>query len=130
MTDLLMASGVVILAIVLVGVFAMTSYASCHRAKEIAVRRVLGATLVQALSVIVWPYLRLAAIATALATPPAIILCLRWLDAYPDRISATAVLIGAVAAACVTLAGTAWASGMQALGWTRRAVTETLRLES
>jgi hypothetical protein len=86
MTDLLMASGVVILAIVLVGVFAMTSYASRHRAKEIAVRRVLGATLfVQALSVIVWPYLRLAAIATALATPPAIILCLRWLDAYPDR---------------------------------------------
>ena len=129
MTDLLGVCGVVILAIALVGVFSMTSYASRRRAKEIAMRRVLGASLVQVLYVIIWPYLRLVMIAIVLATPPAIVLCLRWLDAYPERISGTVVLLGAISAACVTLAGTAWATGMQALGWTRQAVTETLRLE-
>jgi putative ABC transport system permease protein len=129
MSDLLVTCGIVILAIALLGVFAMTSYASRRRAKEIAVRRVLGATLTQALYVIVSPYLRLVMIAIVLTTPPAVVLCLRWLDAYPERISATLVLAGAVAAAVMTLAGTAWASGVQAWGWTRQAVTTTLRLE-
>ena len=128
MTDLLVACGVVILSISLVGVYAMTSFASRRRAKEIAVRRVMGATLGQALGVVVLPYLRLVAVAALVTTPPVIVLSLRWLEAYPERISGFTVLAGAVCAVCVTLAGTAGASGWQALGWTRKAVTQTLRL--
>ena len=92
------------------------------------VRRVMGATLGQALGVVVLPYLRLVAVAALVTTSPVIVLSLRWLEAYPERISGFTVLAGAVCAVCVTLAGTAGASGWQALGWTRKAVTQTLRL--
>ena len=129
LSDVLLVCAAVVMAIALVGVFAMTSYSSRHRSKEIAIHRALGATFLQALLVLVRPYLRLVVIAVVLFTPAALYMCTSWLAAYPEQISAGWVAGAGLLAATVTIGGTALSSGGQSFGLVRQAVAKSLRTE-
>jgi len=71
------------------GLFGLASFLTLQRSKEIAIRKVVGAT-VQAITVLMSKdFVRLVAVAFAVATPLSWLLMDRWLSTYPYRIQQT-----------------------------------------
>jgi len=81
-----------VLAIVLavLGLIGLTLFTIERRTKEIGIRRVLGATDRNILALVSGNFIRLAAIASAIALPVSWWLINRWLDNYAYRISISA----------------------------------------
>jgi putative ABC transport system permease protein len=69
------------------GIFGLTSMSLSRRAKEIGVRKVLGARAEQIVLTTIRDYISLIALANALAWPAAYLILRRVLQAYPYRIS-------------------------------------------
>ncbi|GAB3926972.1 ABC transporter permease [Mucilaginibacter myungsuensis] len=77
------------LAIVIscLGLFGLAAYAAEQRTKEIGVRKVLGASVGNVVTLLSKDFIKLVAIAIVLAVPLAIYVLGKWLDGYEYRIS-------------------------------------------
>lgn len=73
----------------LVGVFGLVIFEAEHRSKEIALRKVYGATISQILWMFNRSYLRLVVICSAVAAPFAWYVVHEWLESFPHRIAIT-----------------------------------------
>lgn len=73
----------------LVGVFGLVIFEAEHRSKEIALRKVYGATIGQILWMFNRSYLRQVVICSAVASPFAWYVVHEWLESFPHRIAIT-----------------------------------------
>ncbi len=89
----LLFSGITIL-IAIMGLFALTSYVTEQRKKEIGVRKVLGATEGSLVMLLVTHFLKLVAIAFVIALPIAYFFMNNWLSAFVYRVNVGVVTIG------------------------------------
>jgi len=69
------------------GLFGLAAYAAEQRAKEVGVRKVLGASVIGLVRMLVLDFLVLVLVAFALATPVAYIMMYRWLEGFAYRIT-------------------------------------------
>ena len=83
---LLMFSGLAIV-IACLGLFGITSYTVVQRAKEIGIRKVLGASLSSILLLLTKDYIKLIALAFVVAVPVANYLLQEWLQSFAYQIS-------------------------------------------
>jgi putative ABC transport system permease protein len=68
------------------GLFGLTSYAIVRRTKEIGIRKVLGATLLNVIALFTHNFASLIVVANALAIPLVYYGCTRWLENYAYKI--------------------------------------------
>ncbi|WP_128546784.1 ABC transporter permease [Larkinella soli] len=71
------------------GLFGLTSYSTARRAREIGVRKALGASVPSILRLLAWDTLRLVLLAGLLAVPLSWYLVDQWLQSYAFRIGLT-----------------------------------------
>lgn len=69
------------------GLFALTAYAMVRRTKEIGIRKVLGATVADILSLVSKDFIRLVLIALIIAVPVALYAVNKWLESFTYKIS-------------------------------------------
>jgi ABC-type antimicrobial peptide transport system permease subunit len=79
-----------------IGLAGLASFTIEKRIREIGIRKVMGATLQQLLLLISKDFLKLVLIAFVIATPLTWWFMNNWLEKYPDRISISIWLFGAV----------------------------------
>jgi ABC-type antimicrobial peptide transport system permease subunit len=82
----------------------LASFTIEKRIREIGIRKVMGATLQQLLLLISKDFLKLVVIAFVIATPIAWWFMNNWLEKYPDRITISIWLFGAVGLLILLLA--------------------------
>ena len=103
-----------ILAIVIgaLGLFGLASFTTQQRVKEIGVRKVLGASVLQVVSLLASNFAKLVFVAFLIATPIAYFGMNQWLGsfAYHIEISAWVFVIGGVAALTVAMLTISWQS--------------------
>jgi len=87
-----------------IGLAGLASFTIEKRIREIGIRKVLGATLAQLLTLISKDFLKLVLIAFVIATPLAWWFMNNWLEKYPDRINISIWLFGAVGLLILLLA--------------------------
>ena len=87
-----------------IGLAGLASFTIEKRVREIGIRKVLGATLGQLLTLISKDFLKLVLIAFVIATPLAWWFMNNWLEKYPDRINISIWLFGAVGMLILLLA--------------------------
>jgi len=94
------------------GVFSLSLYLSTRRTREFGIRKVLGATIMQILSLHLRRFLRIALLANSIAIPLSWWLMDRWLSTFAYRTSAGAEVFAAVALVglLLLLAAAAYAS--------------------
>ncbi len=85
-------SGLAIL-IASIGLFALAAFTLERRMKEIAIRKVLGATVTKVVTIIIWDFLKLIIIGSIIAIPVVIYLGNNWLENYDYRITIDPILI-------------------------------------
>jgi putative ABC transport system permease protein len=71
------------------GLFGLTAYSTARRTKEIGVRKVLGASVSNILSLLTWDITRLIIGCSLLAIPLAYLFITQWLNNYAFRVSLT-----------------------------------------
>ena len=87
-----------------IGLAGLASFTIEKRIREIGIRKVMGATLQQLLLLISKDFLKLVLIAFVIATPIAWWFMNDWLEKYPDRITISIWLFGAVGLLILLLA--------------------------
>ena len=87
-----------------IGLAGLASFTIEKRVKEIGIRKVLGATLGQLLTLISKDFLKLVLIAFVIATPLAWWFMNIWLEKYPDRVNISIWLFAAVGLLILLLA--------------------------
>jgi len=87
-----------------IGLAGLASFTIEKRIREIGIRKVMGATLQQLLLLISKDFLKLVLIAFVIATPLAWWFMNDWLEKYPDRITISIWLFGAVGLLILLLA--------------------------
>lgn len=97
-------SGLAIL-IACMGLFGLASYSTALRAKEVSVRKVLGARMSQLFMLLTKDFLKLVGISILISLPISIWIINLWLDNFANRISLNAVLfvIPAIALALIAV---------------------------
>ncbi|MGH7494130.1 MAG: ABC transporter permease [bacterium] len=75
------------MVIACLGLFGLASYSVVQRAKEIGIRKVLGASLVQLLALITKDFFKLITCANLIAWPVGYFIMKRWLAEYPYRVN-------------------------------------------
>jgi putative ABC transport system permease protein len=88
-STLLNLFSVISITVASLGLFGMATLAMVKRTKEIAVRKVLGATVSNILVMLSSKYIKLIIIGCALAFPFAYYLTSKWLDGFAYRIEIT-----------------------------------------
>lgn len=83
------------------GLFGLSSYMIQQRIKEVSIRKVLGASVFNLLSILSGNFVRLVLLAITLAVVPAYFLMKQWLDGFVYRIELHAGIF--MLAGCVTL---------------------------
>ena len=99
----------VAVVIACLGLVGLAAYAAQRRTKEIGVRRVLGASVSQIVSLLSREYVALAAVGAAVAIPLGVVLVRRWLETFVYRTTlgvgtVALVVAGALALAMLTVA--------------------------
>jgi len=104
-----------ILAIVIscMGLFGLASYTAERRRKEIGIRKVLGASVLQLMSMLSIDFIKLVMVAIVIAIPVSIILTRNWLSGFTYQIDMPVgpfiyAALMAVAIAIVTVSYQAW----------------------
>jgi putative ABC transport system permease protein len=107
---ILTAAALLALAVACLGLYGLSSFLIESRSKEIAIRKVLGASTSDVIALLAWQLARPIALACALAAPVAYVASERWLGGFAYRISigagwiaGTVVTALAIAAATVAL---------------------------
>jgi putative ABC transport system permease protein len=77
------------IVIACLGILGMSSFETISRAKEVSVRKVLGATVANIMTLLSVTYLRLIVVSSLICVPIIYWLSAYWLDNYPTRISIT-----------------------------------------
>jgi putative ABC transport system permease protein len=75
------------IALCCMGLFSLSSFLAVQRTKEIGIRKVLGASVMNILVLLSWYFLRLVIIALVIAAPIAWYIMHQWLEGYAYRIS-------------------------------------------
>jgi putative ABC transport system permease protein len=75
------------IALCCMGLFSLSSFLAVQRTKEIGIRKVLGASIVNILVLLSWYFLRLVILALIIASPLAWYVMNQWLNGYAYRIS-------------------------------------------
>jgi putative ABC transport system permease protein len=109
------------------GLFGLAAYAAEQRAKEIGIRKILGATVGSIVSLLSRDFARLIAIAILISTPLAAWSLLRWLENFAYRTTITPWLF--VAAAAITIGAAALTTIFQSLKAAVNNPVEALRGE-
>jgi putative ABC transport system permease protein len=68
------------------GLYGLTAYSTARRNKEIGVRKVLGASVQNIVSLLTWDVIRLILFCSLIAMPAAVIFINRWLNDYAFRV--------------------------------------------
>ncbi len=84
-------SGLAILVACL-GLFGLASYITSLRAKEVGVRKVLGATIQQLLALLTWDFVKLVAVSIIIAAPISWWLMKNWLEGFENRIQLNVIV--------------------------------------
>ena len=113
--------------ITIIGLFAMARYATERRTKEIGVRMVNGAELIDILVLINKNFLKWVLVACVLALPLGWFIMKGWLEsfAYRTQLSWWSLLVSALAALLIAIATVSWQSFIAA----RKNPVESLRYE-
>ncbi|MDN5289240.1 MAG: transporter permease [Mucilaginibacter sp.] len=72
-----------------IGLFGLTAYSAARRTKEIGVRKVLGASVQNIISLLTWDVVKLILISSLFALPVAYIFISQWLDRYAFKVALT-----------------------------------------
>ncbi len=97
MLDALLSGSLTAILIALMGVFALSSFLIETKTKEIAIRRVLGASVAGIVKLISSGFVKLVAVAVLIASPVAYYVMAKWLDGFAYRVrldALTFLLIG------------------------------------
>lgn len=94
------------------GLFGLASFSAERRTKEIGMRKVLGASVMDIVRLLVWQFSRPVLIANLIAWPSAFLLMQRWLAGFRHAISLTSplVFLGLFGGAGVVALLIAWAT--------------------
>jgi putative ABC transport system permease protein len=100
------------IAIACLGLFGLAAYAAERRVKEISIRKVLGASIPNIITLLSAGFLKLIVIALLISTPLAWIALSAWLDnfAYRTTINPWLFVIGGVLVLLIALATTLYQS--------------------
>jgi len=100
-----------LLAIVIasLGLYGLASFTAERRTKEIGVRKILGATVVDIVQLLVWQFSKPVLLANLIAWPIAAWSMMRWLETFPYRMDFWCLLPLCIFAGLTTLA-VAWAT--------------------
>ena len=109
------------------GLVGLAAYTAERRAKEIGVRRVLGASVAHVVALFTREYAVLVALGAALAVPLAVVGARRWLDGFAYRVDLEPGLFAAVVALALVVALAA--VSVQALLAAHRDPAQVLRSE-
>jgi putative ABC transport system permease protein len=113
------------LAIVIacMGLFGLTAYNTSRRTKEIGVRKVLGASVQNIMSILTWDSIKLILICSVIAIPVAYLLITQWLNHYAFKVELTVwqFLVPVLVLILITLATISYLTFKAAL--TKPAVT-------
>lgn len=92
------------------GLFGLASFSAERRTKEIGMRKVLGASVLDIVRLLVWQFSRPVLVANLIAWPIAFYVMHRWLAGFRDAIDLTSplYLIGIFGGAAVLALGIAW----------------------
>jgi putative ABC transport system permease protein len=109
LATILSAAALLALAVACLGLYGLTAFLAESRRKEIAIRKVLGASTADVIRLLAWKLARPIGLACALAIPLAYFVAERWLAGFAYRIeigagSIAATLAGALAIAAATVA--------------------------
>jgi putative ABC transport system permease protein len=109
------------------GLFGLIAFAIQQRTKEVGVRKVLGASVFNIVSLLTWDVLKLVLIANLFAWPAAYMAMDRWLDNFAYRIDLSAVMF--LAGSVLTLTVALATVGSQAFKAARTKPADALRCE-
>ncbi len=77
---------VILIAISIAGLFTISSFAASLRAREIGIRKVLGATATDAIVLLLKDYLIMLAVALIIGVPLAVLMLNQWLESFTLRL--------------------------------------------
>jgi putative ABC transport system permease protein len=97
-------AAVVAILISILGLFGLSSFTIAQRTKEVSIRKILGAGIIQIIALVSKQYVWLVLISFALAAYPAYYLSNRWLQEYAYRIDMPYLLFGLVGFGVLILA--------------------------
>lgn len=97
------------LCIASLGLYGLAFFSAERRTREISIRKVLGARVIDVTRLLVWQFSRPVLLANVLAWPIACYLSLQWLENYEYRLPVADVFLMCVLAGAVSLA-LAWAT--------------------
>ncbi|QHV95523.1 ABC transporter permease [Spirosoma endbachense] len=86
MSGLFKAFSLLSILIACLGLFGLSSYLAERRTKEIGIRKVMGASLLQILRLLFTPFLNLLAVACLIAVPLGWFMMYRWLEDFTYRV--------------------------------------------
>lgn len=119
-------SGLAVL-IAALGLIGLSTYTAARKAKEIGVRKVLGATLYQVLRVLGQGYIGLVALAFIVAAPVSYFFVSNWLEDFPNRINISVAHFGT--GVLITIAVVIVAVSLQSIRAARQNPIDLLRDE-
>jgi putative ABC transport system permease protein len=92
------------------GLFGLTAYSTARRTKEIGVRKVLGASVQNIISLLTWDVIKLILLCSVVAIPLTGILVVQWLKGYAFKVPLTwwQFAIPVVVLVLIALITTAW----------------------
>lgn len=105
-----MLFSIVAIFIACMGLFGLTAYATARRTKEIGIRKVVGASVQNILSLLTWSMIKLILLCSLVAIPLAILLIMQWLNGYAFRAPLTwwQFVIPILILVLIALLTTAW----------------------
>ncbi|MBQ8045158.1 MAG: FtsX-like permease family protein [Bacteroidales bacterium] len=95
--------GLVAIVIALMGVFGMVMFETQHRQREIAIRKVYGATSAEIIKMLVRRYAAIVCVCFVVAAPVAWLISTRWLEQFANKVSMPLWLYVAVLAVVLLL---------------------------
>lgn len=101
--QLFAAFSVLALLIACLGLFGLAAFSAEQRTKEIGIRKVLGATVVDIVRLLVWQFSRPVLVANILAWPVAWYFMSGWLEGFQYRLDNSFIMVTAVVAGSVAL---------------------------
>ncbi len=96
-------------AIAGLGLYGLASFTAERRTKEIGIRKVLGANIVDIVRLLIWQFSKPVLIAILIASPIAAWAMIRWLETFPYRLDSWVLLPVCLMAAVIAFV-TAWAT--------------------
>ena len=92
-----MAKSFAVLAILItaLGVFGLASYTAEQKTKEVGIRKVLGAEVLQVIGMFLWVFLKIFLVACVLAIPVAYFMADKWLAGFAYRSPISPAIFGA-----------------------------------